>query len=356
MDAAQADRAKTDAFASKVLGDGAGTFAVMACGIGDRHGLFKALDEHGPQTSVALAKRTGLSERYLREWASLLTCARYLTHDPSTGRFSLPPEHAEVLAREGGSDFLGGVLQQFGGLMQVYEPVAAAFRDGKGVAAERYGEDVWKGEQRGNDMWHENLLVHAWVPLMPKVKARLEGGARVADFGSGGGKAMVRLGQAFPKSTFVGFDIHAPSVERANALAKAEGVADRVRFEVSDLTKGVPGSYDIITAFDVVHDTAHPSRVFEHVRRALAPGGTFVLLEVNGAPTLEGNIGPLGALFYGWSTFFCMSIAIGRGGEGLGTAGLHEAVVRDYAQRAGFSAVRRVELNSPFNALFEVVA
>lgn len=350
------DTSKTEAFVGKVLGDAAGTFAMVCCSVGDKLGLFKDLEAHGPQTSGQLAERLGLSERYVREWAACLSTAGYLSFDPPSRRYGLPAQNAPVLAQEGGPFFFGGIFQQTGALLGLYEPLVQAFRDGKGISPSLYGEDVWKGELRGNDMWHENLLVKVWLPLIPHVKAKLEAGARVADIGCGSGKAIVRLAQGFPKSTFVGYDIDPPSVERARALAKADGVADRVRFEVLDLTKGMPGGYDIVTAFDVVHDTADPQGVFGRVRGALKPGGTFVLLEINGATRQEDNAAPLGPVFYGISLLFCMSIAIARGGEGLGTVGLHEGRVREFAAQTGFSSVRRVDLNNPMNVLYEIVA
>lgn len=350
------DSEKAGAFVGRVFGDVASSFVVVCCALGDRYGLFKDLDAHGPHTGEELAACAGVAPRYVQEWASCLTVAGYLAYDPKTERFSLPADHAPALAREPGPFFLGGFFQQLGALLALYGPLAQAFKDGRGIAPELYTEDIWKGEFRANDMWHNHLLVEEWVPKMPAVREALERGARVADVGSGSGRALVRLAQAFPKSAFVGFDIDGPSVERARALAAAEGVSDRVRFEVLDLTRGVPGTYDIVTAFDVLHDTADPLGVLRSVRKALGPGGRFVVLEINGADRLEDNASPFGTVFYGISLAFCMSIAIARGGEGLGTAGLPEGRLRAYAAQAGFSDVRRVEINDPIQALFEVSA
>ncbi len=350
------DTAATEAFVGRVIGDSAATFTIMCCALGDRYGLFKDLAQHGPHTAKEIAECTGVAERYAQEWGACLSTAGYLSYDPKGGRFGLLPSTAPVLAEEGGPFFFGGFFQMMGGLMAIYEPVAKAFKDGKGVSHSHYGEEIWRAELRQTDQWHENLLVQQWVPLLPALEAKLKAGARVADIGAGSGKALVRLAQAYPKSTFVGFDIDEGSVSRARALAAKEKVADRVTFEQRDLTKGIPKGFDAITAFDMVHDTADPYAVFTNVRKALNPGGVFMLLEINGANRLEDNAAPMGPIFYGVSTFFCMSIAIGRGGEGLGTAGLFENRVHEYAKRAGFAGVRKVDIQNPINVLYEVSA
>lgn len=340
----------------RAFGDIGTTFAVLCCALGDRLGLFKDLAVHGPHTSQEIAECTGVSPRYVQEWASCLVVAGYLSYDPKTQRFALPPDHAPALAQEPGPFFVGGFYQQVARLLTLYDPLVRAFKDGRGIAPTFYDEEIWKGEYRANAMWHNHLLVEDWLPKMPEVRTMLERGAKVADVGSGSGRALVRLAQAFPKSSFVGFDIDPPSVERARQLARAEGVADRVRFEVQDLMQGLPGDYDVVTAFDVVHDTADPLGLMRSIRKALKPGGRFVLVEINGADRLEDNVAPFGTIFYGVSLAFCMSIAIARGGQGLGTAGLPEGRLREYASASGFAAVRRVEINDPVQALYEVSA
>jgi SAM-dependent methyltransferase len=279
-----------------------------------------------------------------------------LTFDPRTKKFALPPEHAAVLAAEGGPLFLSGFHQQFVAMAKVYEPVAKAFREGGGVSPDAYDNDMWEGQERSTTMWHDNLLVQEWIPKFPAIKRKLEAGADLADVGSGSGRALVRLAQAFPKSRFIGFDLHAPSVERARALARSEGVADRVRFEVRDVTTALPGAFDIVTAFDVIHDTADPPGALKAIHKALRPHSSFLLLEINTADKLEENAGPFATAFFGVSIFYCMTIALSKGGVGFGTAGLPEGRVREEAKRAGFSQVVKVDINNPLNNLFELKA
>jgi 2-polyprenyl-3-methyl-5-hydroxy-6-metoxy-1,4-benzoquinol methylase len=190
---------------------------------------------------------------------------------------------------------------------------------------------------------------------MPAVDQLLQAGAAVADVGCGAGTAVIQLAQAYPAATFVGFDQHPPNVDTARRAADAAGLADRVRFETRDCAAGLPGRYDIVTAYDVIHDAADPHHLLVEIRRALQPDGRFVCLEINAAETLDGNHGPLGALLYSVSTLYCLTVSLAAGGAGLGTLGLPESAVRDLWQEAGFASVRRVPLDSPFNSLYEAI-
>lgn len=350
------DPAKVEAFAGRVIGDFAATMATVHACLGDKLGLFKDLAACGPQTSAELASCTGTDERYVREWASALACAGYLTHDAASNKFALPAEHAPVLADEGGAAFMAGLHQTLAGCLKVYPQVERAFREGGGVPVEAYDSDLWVGEERSNELWHNHQLVKDWMPRLPEVKAKLEQGADVLDIGTGGGRALVRLAQAFPKSRFTGYDLHGPSIERARSFAKEQGVADRVTFEVRDATQGIPGHFDLITAFDVAHDVQDPPKLFTDARKALRPGGRFVLMELNVQDKLADNAGPIGAMLFGISPFYCMTLSLGRGGAGYGTCGMPPGKVQELAKRGGFRGSRRVDVGSPIQVLYEVTA
>lgn len=351
------DMSKVEAFVvDKVLRDLGGTTTGALVAIGDRHGLFKDLAAKGPATSRELAARTGLSERHLREWASGLAAAGYLGFDPATKRFALGPEEAFVLATEGGPCSVAGAYQEVFGCLRRLDDIARTFRAGGGVAPEDFDQDVWVGLERLTQGWFESYLVQSWLPAMPHVVKKLEAGCEVADVGCGAGRALVALAKAYPRSRFVGYDVHAPSLERARALAKQEGVADRVRFESRDAAKGLPTKFDLVTTFDVVHDAADPEGIAASVRRALKPGGSWFLLEINCQPTIAGNSNPVGIVVYGFSNLFCMTTSLAQGGQGLGTAGLPEPEVRALCQRAGFSAVQRLPVEDLFNVLYEARA
>jgi 2-polyprenyl-3-methyl-5-hydroxy-6-metoxy-1,4-benzoquinol methylase len=348
------DQAKMDAFVSKVLGDTTGLMTTTMASIGDRLGLFKDLAAHGPATSAALAQRTAVDERYVREWLSAMASAGYLTYEPASGFFTLPAEHAPVLAQEAGPAFFGGVHEELVALVGVSDRVIDAFKRGGGIPYAAYPESMYEGIERFTAGWFENLLLPVWVAALPEVKAQLEHGIRVADVGCGRGRALIKLAQAFPESRYIGYDLYGPNVDQATANARAAGVADRVTFRQGDVADGLPERYDLITTFDVVHDARDPLGLLRALRHALQPTGTYLCLEVNCAEGLEHNAGPLGALFYGCSVLLCMTLSLAEGGAGLGTMGLPETRLRALAEEAGFRSVRRLPLENPFNSLYEI--
>jgi len=348
------DQAKVEAFLGKVLGDTSGMTVTMMASIGDRLGLFKNLAS-GPATSAQLATRTGINERYAREWLAAMASAGYIEYDPASGLFTLPPEHVPVLAQENGPFFFGGVHQMLVGMIKQDQQLLQAFQQGGGVPQSAYDNNLWDGLERFTAGWFENLLVPVWIPAMPEVQASLQRGAYVADVGCGRGRALIKLAQAYPNSHFVGYDNFEPTIAQATERAKQAGVADRVRFQYLDVSAGLPEHYDVITTFDVVHDSVNPRGLLRSIRQALKPDGRYVCLEINSSDKLEENAGPLGAFFYSVSIFYCMTTSLAGHGEGLGTVGLPESKVNELCKEAGFSSVRRVPLENPFNILYEVI-
>ena len=348
------DQAKTEAFAGKVLTDVTSTVATVMASIGDRLGLFKNLAST-PATSFELAKRAHIDEHYAREWLSEMASAGYLAYDPTSQRFTLPPEHVPVLAEEGGPFFLGGAHQMLMAEIGSFNQLIQAFRQGGGVPMEAYGPDLLEGQARFSGGFFEHLLVQVWLPAMPEVQAKLERGALVADVGCGGGRALIKLAQSYPQSRYIGYDVFAPTVARARASASAEEVADRVRFECLDASEGLPEQYDIITTFDVVHDAVSPRGLLRAIREGLRPDGRYICMEAKGSDKLEENVGLVGSLFYGVSVLYCMTTSLASHGEGLGTLGLPETKLRALCSEAGWSSVRRVPIEVPFNNLYEVI-
>jgi SAM-dependent methyltransferase len=341
------------AFAGQALGDVAGTMVTLMCAVGDKLGLFAALDAGGPATAAELAERAGVDERYALEWLRGLASAGYVVAAPDD-RFELPPAHAAVLAREGGAMFLGGGYQELAGMLPQLGRLTEAFRHGGGIPQSAYEADAYDGMARLTNAWFDHHLVGRWLPLLPELHARLEAGASGADVGCGAGRAVIRLAEAYPASTFVGFDAFPEQVERARRAAAAAGVADRVRFEAVDGAHGVPGSYDVISTFDVVHDAVDPAALVAGIRRSLTDDGTYLMLEMNCADDPAANVGPLATVFYGFSLLYCMTTSLAHGGAGLGTCGCPAPVVRRLGAAAGFGRVRELPIEDAFNRLYEL--
>ncbi|MEU2913328.1 methyltransferase domain-containing protein [Streptomyces massasporeus] len=349
----EVDEAKVEAFMEKALGDLSGTMAVGLCHLGDRLGLFKALAAHGPADSRELADRLDLDERYVREWLRGLTAAGYL-EEPVSGRFSLPAEHAPALADESGPMFLGGVYQMMPAAFAPYERLCEVFRSGGGVPQSDYPDMLWDGMSRFTGSWFESVMVDDWLSTFPHVIEKLERGIDVADVGCGAGRALIVLAKAFPRSRFTGFDNFPGQVERARKNVEKAGVADRVAFETIDATQGLPGRYDLITTFDVIHDAAEPKQLLSAIMAAVKDDGDYLMLEANSQDRPEDNVGPVATLLYGFSMFYCMTTSLANDGAALGTCGLPEAAVRSLCAEAGFSDVTRSPADDPFNVLYDI--
>ncbi|MBV7697877.1 methyltransferase domain-containing protein [Streptomyces sp. TRM70350] len=349
----EVDEAKVEAFMEKALADLSGMMTVGLCHLGDRLGLFKDLAARGPADSQELADRLDLNERYVREWLRGLTAAGYL-EEPEPGRFALPAEHAPALADEWGPMFLGGVYQMVPAALTPYERLCEAFRHGGGVRQSDYPGILWDGMSRFTGSWFESVMVDDWLSTFPHVVEKLERGIDVADVGCGAGRALIVLAEAFPRSRFTGFDNFPAQVERARRNAEQAGVADRVTFETVDATEGLPGRYDLVTTFDVIHDSAEPKRLLAAVRAAVKDDGDYLMLEINCEDRPQDNVGPVATMLYGFSMFYCMTTSLANDGAALGTCGMPEAVVRSLCAEAGFSDVARSPADDPFNVLYDI--
>jgi SAM-dependent methyltransferase len=346
------DDAKVAEFAGKVVTDAGGAMAVLLCELGDRLGLLRSLAEEGAATSAELAERTGLQERYVREWLHGLAAAHYLDRDVADPeRFSLPPERVPVLADEGGRWFAAPAFRMLPPLVGNLDGVAHAFEAGGGVPTTAYGPAWWDGMQRFTASFH-TLLATEWIPSLPALHAKLERGATGADVGCGAGRASISLARAYPASRFVGFDVVPDQIALARANARDAGVGDRVSFEVLEVARGLPGRYDLMTTFDAVHEAIDPVGLLRAIRAATADDGSYLMAELNCADRPEDNVGPLHAMLYGLSVLYCMTTTLAHGGAGLGACGLPEARVRELCTQVGFSSVRRVPL--PYTSLASI--
>ncbi len=336
-------------FAHKALGDVAGALTASLVVIGDKLGLYKALTK-GAATPAELATRTGTTERYVREWLNAQAAAGYVTYED--GRYSLPPAHAACLADEESPACVLGAFQGMTAAMRANGKVAEGFRSGCGVGWHEHDPELFVGTERFFRPGYNAHLISEWIPALDGVQGKLERGARVADVGCGLGASTIIMAKAFPKSTFVGFDYHAPSIEKARERARVAGVGDRVKFEVAS-AKEFPGEkYDVVCFFDCLHDMGDPVGAARHVRQTLAPDGTWLLVEPMAGDRVEDNLNPIGRLFYSVSTLVCTPASLAQEvGLALG-AQAGEGRLREVLQEAGFTRIRRAT-QTPFNLVLE---
>lgn len=336
----------------RVMRDMSGAMTGIMCAIGVRLGLFRAMAMSGPVTSGELAARTGLDERYVREWLHGLASAGYL--EAAHGAFLLPAELAMVIAVDGSPFDLSAGYELMPALAGMTGEVCEAFATGAGVGQDRYPAEFYQAMERMSASWFDSMLLQRWIPLLGDVAARLQRGGKAADIGCGHGRAVITMALAFPESEFTGYDAYGPNVEAAREAARDAGVADRVRFVRKDATKGLRGHYDLVTAFSVLHDAPSPVELLRAVHGAVAPDGVFLLLESAAADDPVDNTGPASTVLYGTSLLYCLPASLAEGGPGLGTLGLPPARIREYCGQAGFRSVRALPSANPFNALYEI--
>lgn len=349
----QLDPAKIGAFMGQVMGNASGGVMTLLSALGQRLGLWKAL-AGGPATSAELAARAGVHPRYALEFLRAARAAGYVEHDPAGDRYALPPEHAAVLAAEGGPLDVSGILAWLAPAATLVGPLERAFKDGAGISMEVIPEALWASmEQMGNGLYDTQLV--GWIDAVPGLRERLESGATVADVGCGAGRALLRLAREFPKSRFVGLELVAAQVERARANVAAAGLVDRIEIVRADAARGLGGRFDLVTTFDVLHDAPDPQALARAIQRALAPDGVFLCLEMNGHDHHEENVGPMAAALYGVSIFFCMSTCLAQGGPGLGAFGMPQARLAELCAAAGLGAPARIA-EDPMSAIYAIRA
>jgi 2-polyprenyl-3-methyl-5-hydroxy-6-metoxy-1,4-benzoquinol methylase len=319
--------------------------------LGDRLGLFRAMREGGKMTAAELAQRTGTQQRLIREWLSGQAAAGYIEYDEATDRFHLNSEQELVFADEESPAFMAGAFEVLSTLWLDEEKVRQAFQNGKGVGWHEHSACLFRGTERFFRPGYNANLIESWLPALEGVVEKLERGAQVADVGCGHGASTVLMARAFPRSQFVGFDYHGPSIERARKAAEEAGVSRNTRFEVA-AAKTYPGTYDLVAFFDCLHDMGDPEGAASHVHRSLKPDGTWMIVEPFAHDHLAQNLNPVGRVYYAASTFVCTPASLSQEvGLGLG-AQAGEAKLRKVVTGGGFRRFRRAT-ETPFNMVLE---
>jgi SAM-dependent methyltransferase len=345
------DTEKLNSFLGRFVGDlGASVHSGMVV-IGEKLGLYKALAE-GPVNSAELGAKTGTDERYVREWLSSQAAGGYVTYEEKTRKFSLSEEQTFTLANEESPAYIPGAFQLALGSLAAVPRLVESFRSGAGMGWHEHDEAVFHGCEKFFRPSYAANLVGSWIPALEDVKAKLEGGARVADVGCGKGASTLLMAKAFPKSEFFGFDYHDKSIEGARATAAREGLEVRANFGVAK-AKEFPGrDYDLVTVFDCLHDMGDPVGAATHVRNALRHDGTWMIVEPFAHDELKDNLNPVGRVYYSFSTLLCTPCSRSQEvGLCLG-AQSGEKLIREVVTAGGFSRFRRAA-ETPFNVVYE---
>jgi 2-polyprenyl-3-methyl-5-hydroxy-6-metoxy-1,4-benzoquinol methylase len=343
---------KLNQFIGQMLGDLGGAASIAMVRMGDALGLYKALHAKGGLTCEELAREANVNVRYLREWLAQQAASSYLSYEPATRKFTLPPEQAMVFAVEDSPVYLLGGFDLMASLLEAQPQVQVAFKSGGGVAWNDYTGCMFCAVARFFRPGYQNNLVSSWLPALDGVMAKLQVGVTAADVGCGHGWSTVLMAKAFPNSNFVGYDFHPSSIEQARAHAAEHGVSANTRFEVAT-AKAFPGTdFDLVTFFDCLHDMGDPAGAAAHVRQSLKPDGTWMIVEPMAGDRLEDNLNPVGRLYYAGSTMICLPTSMSQEvGAALG-AQAGEAKLREVIAQGGFHSVRRA-IETPLNMILE---
>jgi ubiquinone/menaquinone biosynthesis C-methylase UbiE len=343
---------KLNEFLGRFVTDLGATAAAANVVIGHRLGLYGALAAE-PATSDQLAARTQTDPRYITEWLRGQAAGGYVEYDAATDTYSMTEEQAFVLTNPDGAVYAPGAFVLALGALRAEPRITEAFRHGTGVGWDEQDPDVFIGCEQFFRPGYIANLVPSWIPALDGVAGKLESGATVADIGCGLGASTILLAQEYPNSRFNGSDYHQGSIELARKRAGDAGVADRVSFEVASASSFSGTGYDLAATFDCLHDMGDPLGAARHIRQALKPDGTWLVVEPYAADETVANMNPVGRVYYSFSTLLCVPNALSqRGGYSLG-AQAGEAAIRQVVTDAGFTRFRRAA-QTPFNLVYEV--
>jgi SAM-dependent methyltransferase len=347
------DQDKLMTFALRTINDIAAGYMGVMVSLGSKLGLYKAMAGAGPLSAKEVAARAGCAERYVREWLNAQAAGGYVGYHAVSDTYELSPEQAAVLADEDSPFFIPHAWN-IPASMWFDEPKAIeAFRTGRGVAWGEHHERMSCGVAAFYRNGYKASLVPQWLPALDGVVQQLEAGIDVADVGCGHGHSTLLMAQAFPRSSFHGFDTHQASIEQSQRNALAAGVAGRVNLSVARAVDYPDRRYGLICFFDVLHDLGDPVAAARHAAETLAPGGTVLLVEPFAHDRVEDNIGTVGKLYYTGSTLICCAHAISEGGKLVLGAQAGQARLAEVFRKAGFTHFRRAA-ETPFNLIFEV--
>ena len=346
---------KRDALVGRLFDAVLGTMDVLTFYVGDRLGLYQALVDRGSLTAAQLAAATGTHERYVREWLEQQAATGILEADdaPSADlrRFAVPDGHAEVLTERDSLNCLAGLVRLAVGVSLPLQAVLEAYKSGTGVPYPDFGVDTREGIAEMNRPMFINLLGQDWLPAIPEIHARLQASpaARVLDAGCGTGNSTIAIAQAYPNAIVHGFDSDEASIATAREKAATAGLGDRVTFAVRDASRpGIAGRFDLVTAFETVHDMGRPVQSLARMRELLAEGGVVLVADERVGETFTAPADPIDRLNYGFSALHCLPATIAESSEAATGTVMRPDTLRQYATQAGFSSVEIAPVEHDF--------
>lgn len=344
------DHNKLHEFLVKAVGDMGAAASAVLMSIGDDLGFYKALAK-AALTPADLARQTGTHERYVREWLGNQAAGGYVEYDPATGKYSLNEVQALCLADPDGPVDLPGAYLLVQDLFHVRERATENFRTGEGMEWGEHHKCLFHGTERFFRAGYNANLLGSWLPALTGVVEKLTRGGRAADVGCGHGASTILLARAFPKSEFVGYDYHGPSIDTARQRAEEAGTPN-AKFEVADAAGYPEKDFDLIAFFDCLHDMADPVGVARHARQALKPDGSVMVVEPFAGDRVEDNLNPVGRMFYAASSLVCVPVSLARNGPALGAQAGEKRLREILVDKAGFGTLRRAT-ETPFNMILE---
>lgn len=332
----------TDTFAERVFASALGAVEIYSMHIGDRLGFYRVLAS-GAKTSADLAASTGVAERYVREWLEQQATYGILEVDLDRQApvFSLPEPHSQVLTDELNGSYLAPLARMLTTAGEKMALLLDAYRSGEGVSWEMYGQDMRESQADMNRPFFENDLAGLFAGFGPVHDLMSRPGAKVADIGCGAGWSTLALARAYPEATFHGYDIDLPSIEMATQNAIAAGLADRVTFSSDDIAELPPESgYDVVVAFETIHDMAQPVQVLSSVRKMISDEGLVVIMDEAVGDVFTGKGDEIEKLMYGFSILICLPDGLSsQPSAGTGTV-MRPSTLRGYGEAAGFTGFR----------------
>lgn len=352
-----------DLLVERLMRSTAGLFDIFTTYLGDRLGFYHVLAVSGPATSQELAKRCGTDERYTREWLEQQSVIGTLRVDDAAAaaaerRYRLPEGHAEVLVERDSPAYLAPLAQLLVGTVAPVDAVLQAFRSGRGVPFAQYGRDMLEGQGGLNRVAFLTQLGQEWIPSLPDVHVRLQSDppARVAEVGCGIGWASIGLAREYPKVRIDGFDLDARTIEVASANAQAMGVAHRVAFQVGDVASvSIAAEYDLVLAFECIHDMADPVGVLGAMRGLAGERGAVVIMDERVGESFAARNEDTEWFMYGFSVLHCLPACRADTPSAATGTVMREATLRKYALEAGFRDVTALPIDNYFYAFYRLI-